>query len=144
MNTLYSLITYGLGSSGEANLYYMKATSDVTHNEASLRLRDMLVQGVPDSKIRLFACAVCHEALLSQFSKEITELDPVNTYTEVSRPDSAALSDPAYSLCDVIPSVKQLGTAVKWLDADIAERLCVPTVIDLFGAVSLQLLRSVK
>lgn len=138
MNTLYGLLTSSLDNPSG---YYVKLHTPVTHTTRSQRLRDMFVAHVPDDRLCLFACAVCHMSLGTVFGREIAALDPENTYAMPVRDPSASAEDPSLCMYDLTLGPDAMKSLMSLVDQDIRERLVAPSWPEYAAAICLQLLR---
>lgn len=140
MNYLYGLLISPLGTLSDSE-YYKKEYTYIPHTLKSRKIRDALVAFIPEARLPLFACFICHEILDTCFGPEICEFDKNNTYKEVTRDPSKSATDSNLCLWDLTKSAKQLKSLYKWLDEDILDKLVVPEWLEIIGAVCLQMLR---
>lgn len=138
MNRLYGLLTSKLES---VEGWYSKLHTPVKHTPKSSTLCALLLSNVPDSKLPLFACAVCRLAIQSMFKSEILSLDSENTYETVIRDPAAPAGSTGDTFSDMTCSAQAARSMYKYLDQDIIDRLSVPTWPEIASAVCLQLLR---
>lgn len=139
MNTLYGLLTYRTGAGSG---WYSKLHTPVAHSSLSRALCDEFTARVPDDRLPMFACVVCRLAMESMFRDEILKLDKENTYGTIIRNPDTPSGDQSEVMQDLTTDAESTRHLYKYLDADIRDRLVVPTWAELASAVCLQLLRS--
>lgn len=139
INKLYGVL---LGSSGVPAAYewYKKKFTVCPTNDKINGILSVLCLAVPETRRALFACIICHAVLHTIFGKEITALDPVNTYVPVERPNDDN-DNPDFCLFQMIGNAQAYQAVKQYLDDDIKERLVTPTFVDYIAAGCLQILR---
>jgi hypothetical protein len=143
INKLYGVL---LGTVAVPDMYkwYIKKFTPLATNDKVQNILKILLLTVSLDKRAMFACLICNAILHTAFGKEISELDPVNTYIPVGRPPDSGNDDPAFCLKmetspDVYMPLKQ------FLDEDIIDRLnAAATWIDYIAAGCLQILRELN
>lgn len=142
INKLYGVL---LGTSTVPDMYrwYIKKFTPLATNDKVQNILKVLLVAVSPDKRVMFACLICNAILHTVFGKEISELDPVNTYVPVGRPPDSGNDDPAFCLkMETSPDTyKQLR---QFLDEDILDRLTSATWVDYIAAGCLQILRELN
>lgn len=140
MNKLWSLLMlhYEIPASFS---WFGKHTSPVIFSDSSRELVGLITKGVPDSRRALYVATLCNLVLNTQYSKEIVQLDPNNTYVQVTRPKDSTHSDPRYCMHDLIQPIQAYKEIKLHLQDDILARLDTNSWLDMMGAACLQLLR---
>jgi hypothetical protein len=137
-NVLYAMITHGHTISNSD--YYRKLGTPVFMSEKAEKLQNILISGVTDANLALFASVLCYMSQFTAFGAEILEKDPNNTYFEPQRANLSA--NCAFS--GLSHPISLYEKAVRYLDADIKALLDAPDFFDITAAICLQLLREVS
>ena len=146
INKLYGVLLGEIGAiaiSGAYEWYRKKYTTCKTSTKIE-NIVSILCKNVEPEKRALFACLLCAAVVKTVFGKEITELDPVNTYVPVTRPPDSANSSPDFCLFTLASPADAYNPLKQYLDADILSRLTAPTWVELIAAGCLQILRELK
>ncbi len=139
MNKLYSILIGMTPVSG----WYFKRSSQYMITDRINAIRSILLQDVPEDRLPMFVCTLCDLVRMSTFGNEILELDPNNTYQDITRPIDAEHNDDTYCIHDLIKPATAFSTLRRYLADDINNRVNHESWIELMGAGCLQLLREV-
>ena len=142
INKLYGVLLGAATIAPEYEWYRKKFTACAT-NEKINGILAILCVAVPEARRVVFACLICNAVLQTVFGKEISALDPVNTYVPVERPNDQN-DNSNYGLRKMIGSVQDYKGLLQYLDEDIKDRLTAPTFIDYIAAGCLQILRELS
>jgi len=140
MNTLYGILVQTVPSSPDY-AWYDKQYDLTVPTTKMQNIRDILLTGVPIEKIRMFASVVCNLVLYTRFGADIQNLDPNNSYVDVTRPDDSDHSDQSYCCYGLIQPVTAYKKLRMFLDDDISGLLNKDSWVDWMAAGCLQLLR---
>lgn len=143
INKLYGVL---LGSEAipQAYQWYAKKFTPIATNAKINGILTVLLAFVPEGRRALFACLICNAILHTVFGKEITELDPVNTYMPVERPQDSANDDQSFCLFQMAGPASSYKALLQYLDKDITDRLTSAMWIDYVAAGCLQILRELN
>lgn len=142
INKLYGVLC-GAAEVDDKYKWYKKKFTVCKTSDKINNILSILCLTVPEARRVIFACLLCNAVLHTVFGKEIQELDPVNTYAPVSRPNDDN-DDKSFCLHDMIGSAQSYQAVKQYLDDDIKERLVAPTFIDYIAAGCLQILRELS
>lgn len=146
INKLYGVLLGEIGAmaiSGAYEWYKKKYTAIPTTTKIENIVSVLCKNVAPEQRV-LFACLLCAAVVKTVFGKEITELDPVNTYVPVSRPPDSANDSPDFCLFMLASPLDAYTPLKQYLDADILSRLTAPTWMEMIAAGCLQILRELK
>ena len=145
MNKLYGLLLSKYPNAVVTNpAWYIKRTTAGRTTTKIQAITDILLSDVPEERSAMFVSVVCYMVLMTQFGKEIQQLDPNNSYVPVVRKSDADNSDQAYCMHDLIKPASSYSGVRSYLDTDITDRLDSNSWLDLMGAACLQILREAK
>lgn len=143
MNKLYSLLTQNISVPDEYS-WYAKRTSIIAPTSKALKLIRIVVNNVPVARLALYVSVLCNLVLCTQYAKEISKLDPANTYFPVTRDPNQAHSDTEYGITDLIQPIDTYKNIIPLLDPDIRDTLDTDSWFDMMGAACLQILREMS
>lgn len=143
INKLYGIL---LGAATIADTYqwYVKKYTTCKTSDKIDAILAVILKTVSEEKRAMFACLVCAAVVKTIFGKEITELDPVNTYMPVTRPPSSNNADESFCLWQLTGPVDTYKPLRQYLDEDILKRMTTPTWMEYVAAGCLQILRELK
>lgn len=134
-------ILYGILVPDTVQGYYKKQCVHPMLTAKGIKLRNMLLTPVVASKVAEFGCFICSAVQSTVFWPEIKRLDASNTYAKfMPDPSSSRLDSVLYDCIQPIVQIDYTGL----LDADIEDKLMLPTWLDVAGGICLQLLREVQ
>lgn len=139
INILYSLLTCKV-QDADLSGYYAKRRDFVLMNSRQKELVDKFMPADVSAHPR-FACFICGKVPHTVYGGEILRLDPNNTYFQAPRDPGQCLNSQDACVFDCMPKASAAGAFRYLMDSDIAERLVVPTSVEIAAAVCLQLLR---
>ena len=139
MNLLYSI----LSGKPYAGGWFDKKTTSYLPTSRSKALRAIMIRGVQDAQLPMFASVVCDLVRMSTYGTEIIGLDANNTYQPAERPADAKHDDASYCFNKLVKPASELREIRIYLDDDIEDRLNPESWVELMGAGCLQLLREV-
>lgn len=143
INKLYGIL---LGAATIADTYqwYSKKYTTCKTSDKIDAILAVILKTVPANKRAMFACLVCAAVVKTIFGKEITELDPVNTYMPVTRPPSSNNADDSFCLWQLAGPADIYKPLKQYLDQDIVSRMTTPTWMEYIAAGCLQILRELR
>lgn len=146
INKLYGVLLGEIGAAAIAGAYewYSKKYTTCPTTDKIEKIMEILCKGISPERRAMFACLLCAAVVKTIFGKEITELDPVNTYVPVSRPPDSVNDDKDFCLFEMAGPASSYKALVPLLDQDIKDRLTAPTWVEYIAAGCLQILRELK
>lgn len=143
INKLYGVLL-GAAVITDAYQWYAKKYTTCATTDKINQILEVLCKNVPTDKRAMFACLICAAVVKTIFGKEISELDPVNTYVPVTRPPDSTNDDGKYCLFKLVGTPDDYKPLKQFLDADILSRLDAPSWVEYVAAGCLQILRELK
>ena len=143
INKLYGILRGAADITGTYQWYSKNYTTCKTSDKIDAILA-VILKTVPLERRAMFACLVCAAVVKTIFGKEITELDPVNTYMPVTRPPSSNNADENFCLWQLAGPADAYKSLRQYLDEDIIKRMTTPTWMEYIAAGCLQILRELR